>query len=181
MCASTNIKPLVPFPSHTWAKKYMEWLNASKLYEDSAKTWEGTFLYHIKPDGGATPIELGILLDLWHGKMRGYEFWVQGQPPLKSQFIYSGPEKNWLSLVDGKIDPIQGLMAGKFKLTGDMKIVMRHTTAAKLLVTATQGFALDIVRPDTSDPNAAKWIFSDSKKNKILTYYPKTATFEMHM
>lgn len=176
----TSEKRLIPFPSNEWAIFYMDWLNNSKAYEDAAKTWEGSLLLHIKPDGGNTPIELGILLDLWHGKMRGYTFWVQGQEPLKSQFIFSGPEKNWLLMVAGKIDPIQGLMTGKFKLTGDMKIVMRHTVAAQLLVKATQQIDLDIVKPNTTDPNVNEWIFSDSKNQEILTYYPKTAKFEIH-
>ncbi|TFH01764.1 MAG: sterol carrier protein, partial [Candidatus Thorarchaeota archaeon] len=39
---------------------------------------------------------------------------------------------------DGKIDPIKGIMARKFKLDGDMGKVMRYTKAALELVATTR-------------------------------------------
>ncbi len=159
----------VPFPSEMWAKKYEELLNTSKDYEDSAKNWEGAMLFIIGPDGGATPFEIGVWLDLWHGKCRGHKFWYCDQEKPKADYIFSGPEKNWLSMIDGKIDPIQGLMTGKFKLVGNMSMVMRHTIAAKLLVQNLQKFEMDIVAADTKDPKAKVITFTDKAKAKIIT------------
>jgi putative sterol carrier protein len=52
--------------------------------------------------------------------------------------VYAGPLSNWKLLFDGKIDPIKGIMARKFKLTGDMGKVMRYTKAALELVATTR-------------------------------------------
>ena len=159
---------IVPFPSKKWAGMYMDFLNNSKPYEEAAKNWEGTMLFIIQPDGGSAPFEIGCWLDLWHGKCRGYLFWVKGQDQPKADFIYQGPEKNWLGMIDGKIDPIQGLMAGKFRLVGNMPMVMRHTLAAKLLVETLQKFEFDIVTPDTKQPDAKIINFFDKGKTKVL-------------
>jgi putative sterol carrier protein len=160
----------VPFPSIKWAKMYMDFLNNSKPYEEAAKSWEGSMLFIIQPDGGATPFDIGVWLDLWHGTCRGYKFWMKGQEQPKSDFVYSGVEKNWLGMLDGKIDPIQGLMSGKFALkSGKMQMVMRHTLAAKILVETLQKFELDIVSADNKNPNAKLVIFYDKTKTKVIT------------
>jgi len=176
---SDDEKISVPYPSKKWAETYMELLNNSEEYEQSAKDWEGAMLFVITPDGGATPLAIGTWLDLWHGKCRGYDFWVEGQEKPKSDFIYTGPEKNWLGLIAGKIDPIQGLMAGKFKLQGNMPMVMRHTLAAKILVQNLQKFDLDIITADNSDPNADSLTFHDKNDNIVLTVNRQDNTFEM--
>ncbi|MFX1298189.1 MAG: SCP2 sterol-binding domain-containing protein [Promethearchaeota archaeon] len=38
------------------------------------------------------------------------------------------------AVAEKKLDPIQGLMVGKFKLKGDMAMVMRYTKAAVEMV-----------------------------------------------
>ena len=45
-----------------------------------------------------------------------------------------GKYSNWVKLIKGEIDPIQGLMTGKFKLDGSMMKIMRYTNAAKEMV-----------------------------------------------
>jgi len=167
----------VPFPSKKWADMYMDLLNNSKEYENAAKIWEGSMLFVINADGGNTPFDIGVWLDLYHGKCRGYDFWVDGQEKPASDFIYSGPEKNWLGLIDGKIDPIQGLMAGKFKLVGNMPMVMRHTLAAKILVENLQKFEMDIVSGDAGDGDIVT--FHDKDGNEILTVNRQENTFIM--
>ncbi len=179
MCAATGKKIPVPFPSEAWAKKYQELLNTSKAYEDAAKTWEGAMLFIIQPDGGATPFEIGVWLDLWHGKCRGYKFWYCDQEKPKSEYVFVGPEKNWLGMIDGKIDPIQGLMTGKFKLTGNMSMVMRATAAAKLLVQTLQQFDMDIVSADNKDLKAKVINFLDKTKGKVITVDRDKKTFNL--
>jgi len=170
-------KVSVPFPSIRWAEQYQEFLNTDSTYEDSAKDWEGAMLFIINPDGGHTPVPIGVWLDLLHGTCRGYAFWVEGQGYPENQYIFAGPETNWLGMVDGKIDPIQGLMTGKFKLTGNMAMVMRHTIAAKKLVENLQKFDLDVVSVD--DPGASVLQFKDSTGTLILTLDREANTFEM--
>ena len=123
---------LAKFPSEEWVKLYMEQLNASKSYEDAAKTWEGDFLFVIKADAELKEPST-MYMDLWHGKCRSVAL-VQPGEDKKAAFTYSGPYGNWKKLINKQIDPIQGLLTGKFKLQGDMAKVMRAVRAAKELV-----------------------------------------------
>ncbi len=54
-----------------------------------------------------------------------------------AEFVFSGLYDNWVKVLKQELDPIQGLMAGKFKLVGNMAKVMRATKAAQELVVST--------------------------------------------
>ncbi len=120
------------FPSEEWVKEFIEKVNENADYEDSARTWEGDITFVVQKDkefdGNAY-----IHLDLFHGKCRGGEFQMNGEPP-QSAFQYIGPYENWIRLINQEIDPIQGVLIGKFKLKGSMMKIMRYTRAAKELV-----------------------------------------------
>ncbi len=123
------------FPSEEWVALYMELLNKNANYEDAAKTWEGDFVFEITADGEIVKEPIRFYIDLWHGKCRSAKM---AGPDDTAEFTYSGPYKNWRALFDGKIDPIKGIMARKFKLDGDMGKVMRYTKAALELVATTR-------------------------------------------
>ena len=123
------------FPSDEWIEKYVEALNKNARYEDAAKTWEGDFVFQIDADGQTIKEDVRFYLDLWHGKCRAAKM---AGPDDTAEFVYAGPLGNWKLLFDGKIDPIKGIMARKFKLTGDMGKVMRYTKAALELVATTR-------------------------------------------
>lgn len=123
---------MAKFPSEEWINLFMEALNANKNYEDAAKTWEGDFLFLIEPDAGVSESST-FYVDLWHGKCRRVAFLKPGEQK-DAAFVYSGPYGNWKKLINKEIDPIQGLLTGKFKLKGDMVKVLRAVRAAKELV-----------------------------------------------
>jgi len=110
----------------------MEAVNANKNYEEAAKNWEGDFLFVVEADEQLKE-PATFYLDLWHGKCRGVAL-VRAGEDKKAAFIYSGPYGNWKKLINKQIDPIQGLLTGKFKLKGDMIKVLRAVRAAKELV-----------------------------------------------
>jgi putative sterol carrier protein len=126
------VKCLAKFPSEEWANLFMEQLNANKNYEDAAKTWEGDFLFIIQADAELKE-PATMYMDLWHGKCRGATLVKPGEDK-NAAFLYSGPYGNWKKLINKQIDPIQGLLTGKFKLQGDMAKVLRAVRAAKELV-----------------------------------------------
>ena len=127
---------LLTYPSDEWIERYMELLNKNDRYEDAAKTWEGDFIFEVTADGENVKEPIRVYMDLWHGKCRSAKM---AGPDDTAEFTYSGPSKNWRALFDGKIDPIKGIMARKFKLDGDMGKVMRYTKAAlELVATTTQ-------------------------------------------
>ncbi|MHA1732576.1 MAG: SCP2 sterol-binding domain-containing protein [Promethearchaeota archaeon] len=170
-------KIAVPYPSIEWAEKYMDMLNNDPDYEKAAQNWEGDMLFVIRADGNNTPIDLGVWLDLWHGKCRGYKFWMQGMP-LEAEYVFEGPETNWLAMVDGKIDPIQGLMTGKFKLQGNMSAVMRAVAAAQILVETLQKFDLFILKPDTRDTSAKTMVFRGEDGEPVLVVDTEKKEFD---
>ena len=126
------------FPSDEWAKEYVEKLNSNESYQDAGKQWEGAITFVIQPDGDFKDTAY-LYLDLFHGKCRDYKFSMSAADVPKSEFSYIGKYGNWKRLINKEIDPIQGVLTGKFKLDGSMMKIMRFTKAAKEMVsTASQ-------------------------------------------
>ena len=107
-------------------------MNESEAYKKAAETWEGDFVFVIIPEEDFGPQEeVRMYVDLWHGDCRGTD--IVGADK-EAEFIMSGPYSNWVKVAKKELDPIQGLMTGKFKLEGDMAKIMRATKAAVELV-----------------------------------------------
>jgi len=122
----------LPFPSDVWVKALMADLNASPAYAEAAKNWEGDFFFVIEPAGSMTaPVTL--YMDLWHGKCR--KAYAVGEPDgVKPVFYLRGPMAIWKKVMTKQLDPMQALMTGQLKLTGNMAMIMRNVRAAKELV-----------------------------------------------
>jgi putative sterol carrier protein len=122
----------IQFPSDAWVKALMQELNNSAAYAEAAKTWEGDFYFVVEPGGTLTKTVV-LYMDLWHGKCRdAYE--VADESAKTPVFRMSGPVANWKKVLTKKLDPIQGLVTGQFKLKGNMAMVMKSVKAAKELV-----------------------------------------------
>ncbi|MBE0698255.1 MAG: SCP2 sterol-binding domain-containing protein [Anaerolineaceae bacterium] len=122
----------VSFPSDSWIKAMMADLNNSTAYLEAAKNWEGDFLFFIEP-GGTLQSSVGLYMDLHHGKCRD-AFEVTSEKPVTPVFRLSGPVAIWKKVMTKKLDPMQAMMTGQLKLTGNMGTVMRNVRAAKELV-----------------------------------------------
>jgi putative sterol carrier protein len=121
----------IAFPSDQWIKAMMVDLNNSAAYLEAAKNWEGDFLFIIEP-GGTLEAPVGLYMDLQHGKCLD-AFAVNGHP-VAPVFRLSGSVTIWKKVMTKKLDPMQAMMTGQLKLTGNMSIVMRNVRAAKELV-----------------------------------------------
>jgi putative sterol carrier protein len=122
----------IPFPSDAWIKAMMEDLNVSSTYFDSARNWEGDFTFIIEPGGSlAQPVTLYV--DLYHGKCRSAYQVAEGSEPAPA-FRLSGPVATWKKVMTKKLDPMQAMMTGQLKLSGNMSTIMRNVRAAKELV-----------------------------------------------
>ena len=123
---------MVKFPSQEWIEQFKEKVNQNAAYEDAAKSWEGDFIFLVEPDGALTA-PVALYMDLFHGKCRDAK--MLATPDEKAAaYTYQGPYSNWKKLINKEIDPIQGMMTGKFKLKGNMMKIMRYTRAAKELI-----------------------------------------------
>ena len=120
------------FPSDEWAEEYAEQLNASEAYERSAKDWEGDFVFTVEADD--TLAETAYLfIGLYHGKCTDAVL-IASEDEREAQFIIRASATNWRKVIEGKLDPIPGMMTRKLKLKGDMMKVMRYPKAAKEMV-----------------------------------------------
>ena len=120
------------FPSDDWIKELSRQLNASETYERSAKDWEGDFVFIAEPDE-AFPQTTYLYLDLFHGKSPSA---MQLNTPEEktAKYILSAPYSTWRKVIEGKLDPIQGMMTKKLKIQGNMMQIMRYPKAAKEIV-----------------------------------------------
>lgn len=120
------------FPSDEWAKEYASQLNASEAYERSAKDWEGDFVFTVEADD-TLPETAYLFIGLYHGKCTDTAI-IASEDAREAQFIIRASATNWRKVIEGKLDPIPGMMTRKLKLKGDMMKVMRYPKAAKEMV-----------------------------------------------
>ena len=120
------------FPSDDWIKELSRQLNASESYERSAKDWEGDFWFLVEPDE-AYPGIAHLFLGLHHGKSSAAA--MEPDPASRqAEFTLSAPFSIWRQVIEGKLDPIQGMMMRKLKLQGNLTKIMRYPRAAKEIV-----------------------------------------------
>ena len=120
------------FPSDEWIKELSRQLNASESYEKSAKDWEGDFVFVVEPDAAYDGTAY-LLLGLFHGKSPDAAA-LASEDERKAEFVIRAPFSTWRQVIEGKLDPIQGMMTRKLKLTGNMMKIMRYPKAAKEIV-----------------------------------------------
>lgn len=111
------------FPSAEWLKALEEKLNHDERYAQIARNWEGDLLFVILPQGNLKE-EVRMYLDLWHGKCRA----SQMMPPSERQaaFVLTAPYEHFVSILQGRLDPMTAMMTSKLKVRGSMAYMMRH-------------------------------------------------------
>lgn len=121
------------FPSDEWIKELGKQLNESEAYAKSAKGWEGDFCFVVEPDDAYDGTAY-LYLGLYHGKSPDAGV-MASVDERETGFILRAPFSNWRKVIEGKLDPIQGMMTKKLKVQGNMMKIMRYPKAAKELVT----------------------------------------------
>ncbi|MCK5247940.1 SCP2 sterol-binding domain-containing protein [Candidatus Bipolaricaulota bacterium] len=117
------------FPSDEWIKELSRLLNESDSYESSAKDWEGDFVFEIQPDKTFEDTAY-LFLGLLHGKSP--EAALLASPDERdAAYHVIAPYGTWRKLIDGTLDPIQGMMMRKLKLQGNVMKIMRYPKAAQ--------------------------------------------------
>ncbi len=120
------------FSSDAWIKELSRRLNESESYERAAKDWEGDFLFVVEPDEEFDDTAY-LYLGLYHGKSPDAAV-VDSEDARETEFVIRAPYGVWRNVVEGKLDPIQGMMTKRLKLSGNMMKVMRYPKAAQELV-----------------------------------------------
>ncbi len=122
----------IPFPSDEWIKELSRQLNNSAVYERSAKDWEGDFVFIVEPDD-AYPETAYLFLALYHGKSPDAAM-VASQDEREAGFVIRAPFSTWRRVIEGQLEPIQGMMTRKLRLSGNMMKIMRYPKAAQEIV-----------------------------------------------
>ena len=122
----------VPFPTDEWIKAAMVEVNKSADYKEAAKNWEGDIVFVVT----AIPDErkqVRLYMDLWHGECRdAYE--IADPAGSDPEFTITGPLPVWRKVLEGKLDPIRGLVSRQLKLQGNLMKVVKQPKAAVELV-----------------------------------------------
>jgi putative sterol carrier protein len=122
----------IEFPSDEWMKELSRKLNASESYERAAKDWEGDFIFIVEPDENYDDTNY-LFLSLYHGKSPDAAL-LESEDQREAEFIIRAPFSNWRKVIEGKLDPIQGMMTRQLKLEGNMMKIMRYPKAAQEIV-----------------------------------------------
>lgn len=121
-----------PFLSDDWIKQLKDELNSNPDYKRSAKDWEGDFIFVIEPDDDLDQ-EVYYYLGLYHGEATGAGR-LETMDEKEAEFVVRAPYGTWRRVIDGELDPIQGMLTNQLKLKGDLMMVMRYPKAAQEIV-----------------------------------------------
>lgn len=123
----------LPDEADEWIQAWQDELNASDAYSDAGSGWgdgfDGSFLFHIRPDGEYDGDDVYLYVDLEDGECTAAEQ-VASEDAVEWGFAYRGDYADWKALVHGELGAIDGLMSGKFDLDGDMQKVLQYSEAA---------------------------------------------------
>jgi putative sterol carrier protein len=127
----------IKFPSDMWIKELCTRLNASETYAQAAATWEGDNIFIILPDADYADTTY-LYINLQHGKASDARQ-LNSPDEQKALFTTSAPFNTWRRVLEGRLDPLQGMFSGKLKLVGSMAQVQRTPKATyEMVKVATQ-------------------------------------------
>ncbi len=121
--------------TEAWAQQAASVLQASEGYKNAAKTWEGAMVMTMQADASlGIPEARSVYFDLWHGECREARA-ASSQDIASAPYVISADAFTWKQVLEGKLEPIAGLLRGKLKLVkGNMAVLARYVLAAKELV-----------------------------------------------
>ena len=122
----------IVFPTDAWVKALMVEINKSAAYAESAKNWEGDFVFVVEPANGESHPKR-LYLDLWHGQCREAAQLADDAAKTPAYCI-SAPLAVWKKVVLKQLDPIQGMMMGQLRVEGKLPALLKNLRAAKDLV-----------------------------------------------
>jgi len=136
------------FPSVEWTAAFKDAVNANPVYREFGKPWTfGAVAMVVTADPSiGLDDDYGILMDVDQGVCRAASF-TKGMASVKSApFIIVAPYARWKDVIEGRLDPIKGMMEGKLKLTqGHLPTMIRFVESSRALVTSAAKVPTDFV------------------------------------
>jgi len=122
----------VRFPSEEWIKELCKRLNVSEAYAQAAATWEGDIIFVVLPDENHAGTAY-LYINLQHGKASDAKE-LKSPDEQRALFTTSAPFNTWRKVLEGRLNPIQGIFSGKLKLVGSLPQLQRTPKATFELV-----------------------------------------------
>jgi putative sterol carrier protein len=125
------------FPSVEWTNALRVALNNCRAYREVGKPWTfGAVAMIVQRDADDDhSCGAGIVLDVHRGECRSARF-VEGEcDPQDAEFVIVGSYARWRDVIEGRLDPIKGMMEGKLKLArGHLPTIIRFVEPTRLVV-----------------------------------------------
>jgi putative sterol carrier protein len=127
------------FPSHEWTEAYKNAVNQNAAYREAGRPWTFGAVAMIVQCDLSVGIEhdVAMILDVHEGECRGAKF-VEGiEDTSEAAFVIVASYQRWKDVIEGKLDPIKGMMEGKLKLSkGHLPTIIRFVESSRQLVTS---------------------------------------------
>lgn len=127
------------FPSVEWTDALRIALNNSRAYREAGKPWtfgSVAMIVRCDPDSGLDQ-DAGVILDVHRGECRGARFVEGDNDPEDADFVIVGNYSEWRDVIEGRLDPIKGMMEGKLKLArGHLPTIIRFVEPSRLVVSS---------------------------------------------
>ncbi len=112
-------------------------LNNNPAYREVGKPWTfGSVAMIVRSDpANGLAQDAGIILDVHRGVCRGARFVAAIDDPVEAEFVIVASYARWKDVIEGKLDPIRGMMEGKLKLArGDLPTIIRFVEPSRMVV-----------------------------------------------
>lgn len=125
------------FPSKEWTAAYRNAINHNPAYREAGTAW--TFgpvaMIVIRSPAEALSQPAGMVLDVHQGECRNARYVEGVEDPEDAEFVLVAPYARWKDVIEGRLDPIKGMMDGKLRLTrGHLPTIIRFVESARQLV-----------------------------------------------
>jgi putative sterol carrier protein len=125
---------LVLFGTEQWIKVFIESVNNNKKFQRRAKNWEGDFIFVINSDD-ELEYDIYLWIDLYHGKAIDGRV-LMSREEINAENLLEGSYGNWVKLIEGHLELIDGIMNKKFNYEGNIIRMMQNFRVGLELVNA---------------------------------------------
>lgn len=115
-----------------WAAAWRAGINADPAYREAGRSWEGAIVLRMWPEPGRA--ERSLYVDLRRGECLAARP-ATAEDVAEAPWVIGAPRDTWRAVLDGRIDPILGLMQGKLRLErGNLLRLVPYARAARVLL-----------------------------------------------
>jgi len=120
-----------------WYEELKELLNHNPQVEKNAPRGQYRVLAEIRGDAASPYLPEGeerfFTVHLADGKCTEYQEVQEGPPRKEFDFIFELPATAFEGVAAGLVDPVDAGLKGTIKITGDMRILIRHADLVNVL------------------------------------------------